>query len=189
MVSIVKKVFNGNRCKMIYSFLRSLYDICLKNIMSYYQPVELKIVFNNKKNKFKKFNRFVKYDDKIYDFFYKINKLERNNDTLYNYGYFYHTDTINLRPIKQLCQAYPPDDIFSIRVKFTNNESIIIPSNILFNATEDTKILILIYYYLQYNEYINNIIRTIEFDIYGKYYLIDHTKTLRYIYDKLINDN
>lgn len=181
----------------LYCFGNSIYTVFLKNIMMYYEPLEEKYVFN-KNNKIKYYNRLKTYNSKN-TFIYKLNKVERKKCQLYNYGYYYHTSDLDRSRFNNIDIAYSPDTIQSMRLSLGANDEksyqIIINdimnkhkkfiSSILSFSTSDSRLSILLYFYLQKYLNIFDKIISVEVEINGKFYDIDVNDTLRNIYSSL----
>lgn len=189
------------KCLSVYRFCNSLYNLLLKNIILYYQPIEVKLVFNNKNKSIKSFNCLKKYDPNKHFFIYKINDIDLKNGRVYNYGYYYHTSGVCKKIINNQKQAFPPDDIQSIKINLINsdnNEYLITEiamrdkrfnfiNDILPFVSYGTQLSVIIYYYLIKFLNIKNTINYVEFEINDSYYRIDHTKTISEIYNYLQN--
>lgn len=190
---------------LLYGIISSIYTVYIKNILLYYRPLEIKLVFENVEKKIKNHNKLKSYDPKKYIFFYKINKVSYNNGKFYNFGYYYHTSIVNsnfFNPEPSI--AFSPEIIQSVLIVLKKKDninncdtySIVLKdnikhkfiSNILFCATRDSILSILIYYYLQ--KYLNNydIISNVKLEIDSNYYIVNYNNTLGEIYDKLENE-
>jgi hypothetical protein len=185
-----------------YGILKGIFDVYVKNILLYYDPLEIKLVFQNIKKKFKTYNKLKKYDTNKYDFIYKINKVEKQNGKFFNFGYCYHTSKINSHifyPVPII--AYPPELIQSVIITFKNksnsdSDKLVLKdcvkhkfiSHILSYATKESILSVLIYYYLQRYLNIFDIINNVELEIDGNYYEVNYDDKLGNIYDKLENE-
>ena len=179
----------------IFGLIAGLFNVYVKNILLYYDPLEIKIAFNVNKQKLKTYNRLKKYNTNKYNFIYKIHKIDQKNGKFYNFGYYYHTSNENINIFKEEKQiAYPPDNIHSISITLQNNSKKLIINdcvkhkfinNILSNASIDSNLSILIYYYLQ--KYLNNYdkINKVELELNNRKFLVKHNDTLENIYNEL----
>lgn len=189
------------KCLNAYRFFNSLYNLLLKNIMLYYQPIEEKLVFNGRNKSIKPFNCLKKYDPNKHFFVYKINNIDLKDGRVYNYGYYYHTSNACRKIINNQKRAFPPDDIQSIKINLinSNNEEYLIDevamrdkkfnfiNDILPYITHGTQLNIIIYYYLINFLNIKDTINYVDFEINERRYRIDHTKTISEIYNYLEN--
>jgi hypothetical protein len=183
----------------IFGLIAGLFNVYVKNILLYYDPLEIKIAFNVNKQKLKTYNRLKKYNTNDnpnkYNFIYKIHKVDQKNGKFYNFGYYYHTSNKNINIFKEEKQiAYPPENIQSVLITLQNNSKKLIINdcikhnfinNILSNASIDSNLSILIYYYLQ--KYLNNYdkINKVELELNNRKFLVKHNDNLNNIYNDL----
>ena len=188
-----------NICKYYYnriiSFLCSIYEVYIKNIILYFFPLEMKMSFNKESKKImyvlpSKWKNINITDN---DFIYKMNKINYKNGKLYNFGYYYHTTKEDAKYFKIEPEiAFPPSDIHEIlitmrsinldktyEINLDNN----FISNILSYSTKDSNLSILIYYYLQIYLNIFDIITDVSLGIDDNYYKVNYEETLNSIYD------
>jgi len=196
--------FCYNKCyynvyNRIFGLIAGLFNVYVKNILLYYDPLEIKFAFNVNKQKLKKYNRLKKYNTNDnpnkYHFIYKFHKVDQKNGKFYNFGYYYHTSNENINIFREEKQiAYPPENIQSISITLQNNSQKLIINdcvkhkfinNILSNASIDSNLSILIYYYLQ--KYLNNYdkINKVELELNNRKFLVNHNDNLENIYNKL----
>lgn len=182
---------------MITNFIKSFYNIFIKNIVLYHEPFDISLVFDKNEIKFIKPNIFEDYKDHYY--FYKLYSIKHINNKYLNMGHRFHTRKItNNTKIdfnKDLDIAFPPSDItniivslktkygYSINVSFNNDLFI---NDILRHSTNKSNLDILIYYYLHFYLGYNDIIidKTLIY-IDDKEYKIDASKTLEEIYNDI----
>ena len=136
-----------------------------------------------------------KYDN--HNFIYKYNKIENIDGKLFDNGYVYHTHNRYTKKFNTN-KIFPLDDIQKIILTLENDNKkyklelfndpknkINFISDILLNATKDSKFDTLIYYYLQiYKNNFDKIIK-IELEIDDMIHEIDYRETIENIYNNL----
>ncbi len=173
------------------NWIHSVYDVFFKNIILYIKPIEKKYIFNTNDFTIKKIKSKKSKEDKL--FIFKINKVEYNKLHLYNYGYCYHVSNKYYKSSESLDIAYPPDNIEEIILTMSNNDKsiltidesqIFIPHILLF-CTNQTKLYVILYYYLQ--KYLKNFdtFYSVKIKINDKLYNVDHYDSLYNIYNHL----
>ena len=175
------------------------------NIILLNNPLEIKIIFDINQKISNKCYKYKSYDINTYNFIYKINKIDIYNNKIYYYGYYYHTSNINTYIFKpEPIIAYQPDNIESIIIilekrdksnddtlkqtyLFTINKNLHYKfiSHILSYSTTESKLSILIYYYLQQYLNINDIIINVKLEINNIFYEVNYDDNLNIIYNKL----
>jgi hypothetical protein len=160
--------------KIVFNFLKSIYDVYLYKVVRYYEPIIDKYVYNNK---IAKYNMFYQNNN---EYIYKYLNVEYNNGKYFNLGTYYHTsiDDINIITDKEL--IYFEDDIDSIKIKLLseNNEEYTIidkkfTNTILNFSTKQSRLEPLLYYYLQTILLNNDTIIDVEFEINNDYIKIN----------------
>ena len=190
--------YTWNIFNLVNRFVLDIYNIYVKDVLLYCDPLEIKLLFQKIKKESRRYNRLKTYDTSKYEFIYKINKIDQKNGIFYNYGYYYHVSNIDTEyfvPEPEL--AFSPESINSIELILTDedniNRSVTIKnrlgekfiSHILNYSTKESRLSTLLYYYLQ--KYLNDngkIIST-KIEIDGSIIDIDHDKELGIIYDEL----
>jgi len=180
------------------NLISAIYRFYLKNALTYYIPLEMKLVIKNKTNKIKDYNKLKKYKNR-YNFIYKFNRIEKKNSEFINLGYYYHTSHHNKQYFNNTQLAFPPDEIQSIKMILKNKknkeyEHILVNdlmdknnfiNKILSHSTTDSKLNILLYFYLQKYLNIYDTISLVELEINDEYYNIDFNSKLNDIYRQI----
>jgi hypothetical protein len=180
------------------NYIKSIYKYYIQDIVSFYFPNELSLIFDRNKKRF--ISKYC-YCYNNYEYLYKINYVDYNNKKFYNFGYKYTNSSNKENHII----ASTTENIDSIIVYLDNNELIIISddprkqdlvdlkednsikfiNSILNFSSETVKLDILLYYYLQIILKNNNIINNVYFKIDNTYHKINFEDNLKNIYNKL----
>ena len=175
------------------NYIKSIYKYYIQDIVSYYFPNELSLIFDRKKKRF--ISRYCNYYNNC-EYLYKINYIDYNNKKFYNFGYKYTNSSNKENHII----ASTTENIDSIIIYLDNDEIIIISNNpidlkednsirfinsILNFSSETVKLDILLYYYLQIILKNNNIISNVYFKIDNTFHKINFEDNLKKIYNQL----
>jgi hypothetical protein len=155
-------------CFCIGKIAQDTHTVFLKNIVLYFNPIELKLLYNAKNNTYPISSKKTLLDESSYCYLYKIHKIRKKYCKIYNYGYYYHVANLDWTyDSNNYCDlAYPPDTIeylvlrmrsvngegtyyLEIKDSLTVNKSEKFISSILSFSTKQTSLNILLYYYLQ----------------------------------------
>jgi hypothetical protein len=193
-------------CFCIGKTAQDTHTIFFKNIGLYFNPVELKLLYNAKNNTFSiPLTKKQLLDETNYCYLYKIHKINKKYCKIYNYGYYYHVANLDwTHDSNNYCEiAYPPDTIeyLILQMRSINNEkiyyleikdSLIINKNekfigsVLSFSTKQTTLNVLLYYYLQHMIQNNDIIVEvkIKFELENDEKIINFMDTLENIYSQ-----
>ncbi len=181
----------------VVKIIQDIYTVFLKNIILYYNPIELKLLYDTKNYYFPThLNKKKISDNTRYCYLYKIHKMNQKYCKIYNYGYYYHMANLNWN---YDCNnhheiAYPPDTIeylilqmrpinngkqyyLEIKDNLTINKNDKFIGSVLSFTTKQTTLNILLYYYLQNILYNNDAI----IDVKIKFELEDDEKNINFM--------
>ena len=196
-------------CFCVKKIAQDTYIVFLQNIILYYNPIELKLLYNAQNNIVtKKLNQKRLLDKTHCCYLYKIHKMNKKYCKIYNYGYYYHAANLDwIYDNNNYCEiAYPPDtieylillmrpnnngELYNLEIKdsleINNNLGIKTKkfiSSILSFSTKQTTLDVLLYYYLQHIIHNNDTIITvkIKFELEDDEKMINFIDTLENIY-------
>jgi hypothetical protein len=192
LINNIKKFY-----KYIFNGLNTIYSIYLKNIYLYYMPINTKFIFDKFTHRVDRYRRLKTYDLNQYGFIYKGTNIEYKNRIYYNFGTFY--DVSNSRYKYNNKIAIFSDTIESIKLELYDdkkniytlliqddpNQKINFINSILNCSTKNSRLYILIYYYLQNYLNIKDRISKVYIKTDDEYIEVEHFDQLESIYSKL----